>query len=241
MKRRDILAAGALLSVLPLTACGVGPDPTPTYRYRLTVEVDTPDGLKTGSSVIEVETHIAGKTAITTPGRVTQKARGEAVAVDLGEGRTLFALLRSPTDVDWAGNVMTLLVPGSHSFQQRFDFMLENGRVIELPPYFEDRAHIQNRLARPMLVTFRDLADPSSVAEVEPDDLATSFGDGVDLERMTVQLTNDPLTMTIEDRLTWLANVRGALVKIPISERPPTGLPLPLHATLSETAFLRSW
>jgi hypothetical protein len=52
-----------------------------------------------------------------------------------------------------------------------------------------------------MMVTFGDLADPTSVAEVDPDDLAATFGEGVKLKRLTVELTDDPVTTGIEERL----------------------------------------
>ena len=55
-----------------------------------------------------------------------------------------------------------------------------------------------------MLVTFGDLDDPTSVAEVDPDDLAASFGEGYALKRITVQITDDPVTTGIEQRLGWL-------------------------------------
>lgn len=58
MNRRVTLGSLLALGTLALAGCG---DPTPTYRYRLTVEVNTPEGLRTGSSVIEVETSVAGK------------------------------------------------------------------------------------------------------------------------------------------------------------------------------------
>lgn len=193
------MAAFALL----LSACSLGPDPTPDYRYRLTVEVDTPDGLKTGSSVIEVKTSVAGENAITTPGRVSHTLRGEAVAVDLGDGRSLFALLRSPTDIDWANNVMFILTPGQGDFQSRFEAMLKRRKEYTLPRYLPIRG--ERRPARPMLVAFGDLADPTSVAEVDPDDLAKTFGEGVSLKRITVQLTDDPVTTGIEQLLGWLS------------------------------------
>jgi len=55
-----------------------------------------------------------------------------------------------------------------------------------------------------MMVTFGDLADPTSVAEVDPDYLAATFGEGVKLKRVTVELTDDPVTTGIEARLGWL-------------------------------------
>ena len=59
-----------------------------------------------------------------------------------------------------------------------------------------------------MLVTFGDLSDPTSVEEIDPDDLAATFGEGVRLRRMTVQMTDDPVTSGIEQRLGWLGNIR---------------------------------
>jgi hypothetical protein len=90
-----------------------------------------------------------------------------------------------------------------------------------------------------MLVTFGDLADPTSVARVDPDDLASTFGEGVRLRRITVELTDDLVTTGIEKRLGWLPNVRGALVHLPVSEYPPRGTPLPLHNTLTSMDFTR--
>ena len=61
--------------------------PTYTYRYRLSVEVETPNGLGSGSSVIEVRYE-------TFPELLTQRDHisrvfGEAVLVDLCQGKNL--------------------------------------------------------------------------------------------------------------------------------------------------------
>ncbi len=212
LKRRSFVASAALTfgAALALSGCG-GADDTPTYRYRLTLEVDTPEGLKTGSSVIEVETDVAGDYAIATPGRVSHELRGEAVTVDLGDGRVLFALLRSNSDSDWASRVMFMLAPayaGEGAFQNRFDAMLRKRAEMALPRYFPRAGHLDARSAYPMLVTFGDLSDPTSVEQVDPDDLAATFGEGVRLERITVQMTDDPVTTGIEERLGWLGKIR---------------------------------
>jgi hypothetical protein len=66
--------------------------------------------------------------------------------------------------------------------------------------------HLAERPAYPMLVTFGDEADPTSVTLVDPDDLAATFGAGVKLRRITAELTDDPVTTGIEKRLGWLTN-----------------------------------
>ena len=73
--RRIALAAAALLLV---PACG---EQLPTYRYRMTVEVETPEGLRTGSSVIEVRTRQGPGFPGPEAAGIATDVRGEAVAV----------------------------------------------------------------------------------------------------------------------------------------------------------------
>lgn len=188
-------------------------DETPTYRYRMTVEVETSQGLRTGSSVIEVRTDVASKLSVPTPGAVNMRANGEAVAVDLPGGKTLFALLQSEDSTNWAAGVMFNLSPiasakdTEDTFLRTFGNMLALEGVITLPRYWPKRRGYDHtgfpRTAYPMLVTFEDLADPTSVETVDPDDLAASFGEGVRLKRITVQMTEAAVTTGIEKRLKW--------------------------------------
>ena len=111
MNRNIFLTMATALMSLGLTGCAQAEDATPDYRYRLTVEIDTPQGLRSGSSVIEVEQSM-GSTAMSGFGRrLARRVRGEAVAVDLPDGRTLFALLRSDDNYDWASSIMQSLAP----------------------------------------------------------------------------------------------------------------------------------
>ncbi len=210
-KRRKFAArlSWGLALLLVLAGCGLQAEPFPTYRYRLTVEVDTPEGLRTGSSVIEVETSQSSENTIPTPGKINHRLRGEAVAVDLGQRGVIFALLRSEREVDWAKYVMFLLAPvppkdTEDRFADRYAAMLEMDQLIELPRHFPDQGHLKDRPARPMLVTFSDIENPGSVTKVDPDNLSEVLGDGVSLRRITVQMTDEPVTHKIDNRLSWL-------------------------------------
>ena len=46
----------------------------------------------------------------------------------------------------------------------------------------------------PMLVTFEDITDPASVRLVDPADLAASFGPGVRLKSVVLEVTDEPVT-----------------------------------------------
>jgi hypothetical protein len=211
MIRRSLLwgLASGVLTVF-LSGCALAEDKAPDYRYRLTVEVETPEGLKTGSSVIQVEQSLGGAASAggLAGGQVYYKVRGEAVAVDLPGGRTLFALLRSSNDAEWSARVMQMLVPKiqGEPWAESFDNVLLIKRAVEVPRMWPANATLPERSAFPMLVTFGDEADPVSVTLVDPDDLAATFGDGVKLKRIAVQLTDEPVTTGIEKRLGWLPN-----------------------------------
>lgn len=206
---RILQAAWLALAALTLPACAAAEeDPTPDYRYRLTVEVDTPEGLRTGSSVIEVQQGM-GRTTMDGYGPVVRyRIRGEAVAVDLPGGKTLYALLRSGNDVDWATRVVPFLSPDQDDENPLDDVLLMEGKQ-EVPRTWPPVGHLSERPAYPMMVTFGDEGDPTSVTLVDPDDLAASFGEGVKLKRITAELTDEPVTTGIEKRLRWMNGYRG--------------------------------
>lgn len=57
----------------------------------------------------------------------------------------------------------------------------------------------------PFLVTFRDVADPTSASQIDPGDLAKSYGAGVSLKRVVLEITNAPVTKrSIEKVLSWI-------------------------------------
>ena len=199
MNRRTALTLVASTAIaFVLTGCTSN---TSSFRFRMTVVVETPEGPKTGSSVYAVG---AGNKVKLTSEEGTRFLwdRGEAVAVELPGGKTLFALLKTGAHFeDMATLSMETLDP---HFTERYDTVGTAARIA-------GREGVTSPVAvdpaiYPMLVTFEDINDPTSVELVDPDDLAATFGEGTALKRITVQITDDPVTTGIEERLGWLDN-----------------------------------
>lgn len=203
MTRRDLLAMAFVgAGAVSLTACGTIAS---TIRYRLTVEVDTPNGLRQGSSVIETSRAALG--GMGDASGIQNKVKGEAVAIDLPGGQTMFAILKGGrAGEDYAsaivhdalayGRVSPLMLQRFEASEWREERKLANQTKPTIMLSKDDY---------PLLVRFRDIRDPKTVEAVDADNLPASFGLGVRLKRVTLQTTDDPLTHTLRSRLTWLS------------------------------------
>jgi hypothetical protein len=66
----------------------------------------------------------------------------------------------------------------------------------ERPAFLEQIRQVRDvpRDKYPLLVTFTDIADPKTVTKVDPDNLAATFGPGVALKRITLEITDEKVT-----------------------------------------------
>ena len=181
--------------------------PTYSYRWRITIEVETSSGTRTGSSVLET-------TTIQYPAWLTLGAnssntsvRGEAVFVDLGNGRNLVALLAlGPRAEDGSAS----------SFAPRSFFTIQEGNPAyvkwskELSTMTGRRPYAGDK--RPTLVTFANPNDPASVREVPFDDPQSVLGPDVRSVRAWIDLTRDPVTKGLEAKLPWIGKFESANV-----------------------------
>jgi hypothetical protein len=122
--------------------------PSYSYAFRLIVDVDTPQGIKSGSSVIELTSR--QQVAIGPRGSVTQ-VKGDAVFVDLGDGRNLIATLGFGPN----GNEDRLEYLAFEAFKRA-------GRPMDIATLAKARgsAPLTDDLI-PMLVTFTECSDPA--------------------------------------------------------------------------------
>ncbi len=176
----------------------------PAHKYRLTLEVETLEGLKAASTVVSVHPYRGYQPG----GRTT--SRGDAVMLDLGEGRNLVALMlhddKGHADFDGASFV------AMRAYQAA-------GRKIS----FRDVGHQTGAVPvtgelMPVLASLGNPRDASSIRRLPPDDLS-SLGDGTRLRRVVVEavpngvwpldfggLLGEPVTRTIAERLPWTEN-----------------------------------
>ena len=204
ISRRDLVRmVGASAALAGLSACG---QPVSRYRQKMSVEVESPSGLRTGSSVIEVGFKTKPDFLRAIPGNGFFM-RGEAVVVDLGSDRSLFALICPPPemggDVAWyqamlfrdailAGALVEppLALPdGGLSFEAHEAIGRSRAKLV-LPPQLY-----------PLLVTFTEPHDANSVVQINPQDLEATFGTGVRLKAITLQITDEEVTTGLERRL----------------------------------------
>jgi hypothetical protein len=241
MNRRNVLA-GALTLPLLLPSCG---KPVSRYYFKMTAEVETPRGLKTGSAVQSIEAgDIWIKLIDGDKGYVS--FAGEAFVVDLGDGQAMFVTVSPNRGESLIPEVQSALDPdyvrgadGNIAAARKMAALRPGARKVELRPTnsFElnppgPHQKFPERPFYPILVRFRDERDSRTVEEVDPANLAASFGKGVKLKRITVEIVDGPITEAIVKRLPWLVGTDGKPMDKSFSQ---TEVKDPMHFTFPET------
>jgi hypothetical protein len=208
-----------LLALVLLVGCARWEEP---QRWRVTVEVETPVGLATGSGV--VETHYRPRHGIIhTMDSPQRRVLGEAIAVDLPEG-ILFALLDGEGDYGfyrsqsnsfgWVhgpdGRLRRVqLYPSENTPEQEAASRANTDR------HKRSRAEIKAALAErrpftlleegwPRFILLPDPGDPKSAVALAPTETAEAAIGDIRVRRIIVQETDEPVTRTLAARLPWL-------------------------------------
>ena len=180
----------------------------PNHKYRLTVEVETPEGVKSASGIMAVHPDRSysrgGKTS----------TKGDAVFVDLGGGKNLVALLAhagnplEPDEINYVGLRAYKAAGQNVSFSQM-------SRMTGTVPVTGEVV--------PVLVSFADPADPATARLVPSDGVEGVLGQGIRLRGITAEVVpngvwpldfggplGDPVTRGIEAKLPWLSGAADA-------------------------------
>lgn len=181
----------------------------PAHKYRLTLEVETPDGPKSASSVLAVHPD----RSYTRRGQT--RTLGEAVFVDLGQGKNLVALLAHVDgklvleDINYVA-----LRAYAEASGKRVPFSEMSGLSGAVP--------VKGALV-PVLVSFSDPAAPGTAQVVAPDATEAVLGRGYRLERISAEVVpngywpldfggflGEPVTRGNLWKFPWLGDTGGA-------------------------------
>jgi hypothetical protein len=188
-------------------------------RYRLIVEVQDGDQVRTGSSVIDVAYSIQPDQTVNLGGRNTHPTPvGYAPTVDLGEKGLLFlTFANAPSGAEYhdgRNRNQQISCPLDDIGCLPFAAYFQAGTDIGLS-YNQQKEALHQVLRQsgprdvpfvtlPKLVRFREINDPQTLMRVSPYDLAKSFGPGVELKRVILELTDDPVTSPPKNWPQWL-------------------------------------
>ena len=174
----------------------------PGHKYRLTVEVETPEGVKSASGLLAVHPD----RGYTRRGRTSTK--GDAVLVDLGGGKDLVALLAHLDNGKIDPDGINYVALRAYTAAGRKTSFNEMSRMSGTVP-------VKGALI-PVLVTFTDPSDPSTMRTVSPDDMEGVLGKGFRLHGISSEVVpnglwpldfggslGEPVTRGIEAKLPW--------------------------------------
>jgi hypothetical protein len=185
--------------------------PTYTYRYRMTVNVEVEGQLRSGSSVIEVGVSKQVR-FLQDVNPLAYAERGEAVFVDLGQGRNIVALLASGAFAERSGYPAFLVTK-----QLKMD--LGDDRQLASLPGLRGSWEL-GRDDLPTLVTFASPNDPATLRLISPDQLEQTFGAGVHWRGIVVEMTTDAVTVAIEAKLPWVTKLTSGLSGGTVTQSP---------------------
>ena len=166
-------------------------------NYKITVEVQTPEGIVTGSAVRNVTNSTPMIDLINWPGGNPATLKGEAVVIDLGKRGVMYGLIYDDSERDlyrtfWGNKGGATTAKGI-----RFFNALDIGDSRVLPKKYW-----------PSFVTFTDPDDPKSVERIvynkgnqDKEKMIKIFGEGVSIKEIKVIITDESITDRVDDFL----------------------------------------
>jgi hypothetical protein len=174
----------------------------PGHKYRLTIEVQTPEGVKSASGVMAVHPDRSYSRGGHT------RTRGDAVLVDLGGGKNLLALLAHIDNKSFDLDGMNYLALRAYNAAGRKASFNGMSAMTGAVP-------VKGALV-PVLVTFTNLSDPGTAREVLPDEMEAGLGKGFHVSSISAEVVpnglwpldfggplGEPVTRRIEAKLPW--------------------------------------
>jgi hypothetical protein len=180
--------------------------PTHAWNQKLAVTVSTPRGEVSGSSVVAVSYTKNFFSGGWGGALFHLTLRGDATAVDLGGGQFLFALLayEESEEPHSTGMIPLKLLRQKLPNQSDDDYWPPDAFKRVQAARGRGPITLPQKLY-PRFLRFRDIKDPATAELVDPYNLAKSFGPGVRLVRVTIEITHEAVTRGIRKVLPWLS------------------------------------
>lgn len=162
--------------------------PTFSWNQKITVTVNTPNGEVSASSVGRMVVSEKVSLGLAEAGGINSDFEGEAVVIALPNEKYLFSVISGATSFSLKafGDVPGVRKNADGSFVQWDESARRIQNLVGAKAFPSD--HL------PMLVTFDDINDPTSVKEVDPANLASTFGEGYSLKSITLEITTEAIT-----------------------------------------------
>ena len=178
----------------------------PGHKYRLTVEVETPEGVKSASGILA----ITPDRGYSRGGRT--RAAGDAIFIDLGGGKNLVALLGhidQSVDLDAINYVAMRAYTAAGGKRVNFNDMSKQTGVVP----------VKGELT-PVLLTFADPGNPATARNVPAEDVEAALGKGYRLRGITAEVVPNGLWPIDFGGALGNPVTRGTLAKLPWLNQP---------------------
>jgi hypothetical protein len=191
-----------LAAALLVAGCALG-SRTYEFRYRLTILIDTPQGVRSGSSVIGIR-KIIPPPWLPGPWAVNDVS-GEGVVVNLPGKRTVLTLVAKHPRLGFYSYDVPMMRLFAH-LKSRPEFTDQDGTSPDLEKLFgylrrQKPTVVLPEELWPQFVYYRDPGDFRTVELVDPSDFDEAFGPGVRVKSVVFQVTDDEVTERIAQYL----------------------------------------
>lgn len=158
------------------------------WRYKITVEIETPEGIKSGSAVRQVTARLL--LPITPEARnISHIIEGEAVVVDMGHRGILFDLVGAYDQVQKAFPINETMPLAK---RLRYYSSLKKNSISSLP------------VTKRQFITFADINNPQSIKSINSNELEIVFGQGVRFKNIRIEIVDmAPTFGQIREKLKW--------------------------------------
>ncbi|WNM62089.1 hypothetical protein [Candidatus Nitrospira neomarina] len=153
-----------------------------TWHQKMTLEVEADGQGYPGSSVVEVSWRKNDPIGAANGPEWIGGIRGEAPYVEVPGHGVLFGLISFAGNSSYAADLAPQVITDRKGWARGpQEFSLAKAAEEQTLTIPHDRY--------PLLVTFSDITDPKTVQQVDPTNLAATFGAGVSLKRITLEIT----------------------------------------------------